>query len=471
MPNFTTVDQVSNFVDGSILWQHSRGANAFIIFAAVYFITILVILSVMIMQMIYHRSWWVFRIVLRGHSKIIIPNVHNSWILFIAPFVWILVGSLIAHIVGDARAEPVPNAGLWITTMWTPVAFAIWYQTWAITAARVNTGTTSFEKVIGRSVTRRIPSWLGNIVCLLLPAGPSLVGMIPGVTSNTFLERARHGWYHWHSSYDGMPDLTRDMLVDAQNIFHASIHGSYYLCISLLIWGIWCFVFGVAYTFAACLLIMELADHLKVKSRDPPPREPETAMRTLPVHHSKDDRTTRQPSQREGVSEWLAISSATSDSVLNGTSGGRMNEQNRGLIQSQLFTDQERIQDLSGSFFPPIAPSKTIVRLPTSQAERVLFYFTIQSASVVLSCFALLGVCLFMVIHTYPAAEANMVEPTEMVGYIVVSITIMLAGTASFISVTHNTFEASFAALVYTRRPDQGNLNEDEHRNNFLDMN
>ncbi|KAE8242929.1 hypothetical protein A4X06_0g6670 [Tilletia controversa] len=389
MPNFTTVDQVSNFVDGSILWQHSRGANAFIIFAAVYFITILVILSVMIMQMIYHRSWWVFRIVLRGHSKIIIPNVHNSWILFIAPFVWILVGSLIAHIVGDARAEPVPNAGLWITTMWTPVAFAIWYQTWAITAARVNTGTTSFEKVIGRSVTRRIPSWLGNIVCLLLPAGPSLVGMIPGVTSNTFLERARHGWYHWHSSYDGMPDLTRDMLVDAQNIFHASIHGSYYLCISLLIWGIWCFVFGVAYTFAACLLIMELADHLKVKSRDPPPREPETAMRTLPVHHSKDDRTTRQPSQ----------------------------------------------------------------------------------PSVVLSCFALLGVCLFMVIHTYPAAEANMVEPTEMVGYIVVSITIMLAGTASFISVTHNTFEASFAALVYTRRPDQGNLNEDEHRNNFLDMN
>ncbi|KAE8183596.1 hypothetical protein A4X06_0g8307 [Tilletia controversa] len=148
MPNFITVDQVSKFVDGSILWQHSRDANAFIIFASVYLMTILVILSVMIMQMIYHRSWWVFRIVLRGHSKIIIPNVHNSWILFIAPYVWILVGSLIAHIVGDAWAEPVPNAALWISMMWVPVGFAVWYQTWAIWAAQIDNGSASFDKTI-----------------------------------------------------------------------------------------------------------------------------------------------------------------------------------------------------------------------------------------------------------------------------------------------------------------------------------
>ncbi|KAE8181914.1 hypothetical protein CF336_g8737 [Tilletia laevis] len=241
---------------------------AFLVFSTAFYVTLMVTLGVLILHKIYNRSWWVFRVVPRGHSKIIIPNVHTSWVLFMGLYLNILVGSFIASFVSDLRAEPVPHDALWMGIMWVPICFAAWYQTWGITAARIDNG--SLHDLPRKSLVRHIPSWLGNIVCLLFPAGPCLAAVVPGVIGNTFLERSRHGWYDWHIKYDGMPFLTREMLVDAQNIFHASICGVYYLSISMTIWGVVCIIFGGAYTFAACSLIMDLRDHLAAKRAGPP---------------------------------------------------------------------------------------------------------------------------------------------------------------------------------------------------------
>ncbi|CAD6897275.1 unnamed protein product [Tilletia caries] len=348
--------------------------------------------------------------------------------------------------------------------------FAVWFQTWGLIAARSDNGSTSFDKMPGRLLNRYFPSWFGNILCLCIPMVSSMAGVLPGVIGNKLCERARHGWYDWHDKYDGMSQLTRDMVVDAQNIFHSSIHSAYYICICLTIWGIWCFVFGAAYTYASCSLISDLADHLETKAFDPPPRRPETAVHMFSAHYSKADRNERQPSQRGAVSEWLTASPAASESVFNGTSSGRRNEQHRGLIQGRMFTDQERVQDLSFSFFPPIAPSRTIVRLPTSHARRALFFFTIQSASVILACVAFLGDALFMLLQSYAAAEANRYESAVISGYTATSIITLLAGTGSFVSVTHTTFEASFSVLIFARRGYQGNSDEEQAADDFLDM-
>ncbi|KAE8245753.1 hypothetical protein A4X03_0g7430 [Tilletia caries] len=283
--------------------------------------------------------------------------------------------------------------------------------------------------------------------------------MVPGMIGNTSLERARHEWYEWHSKYNGMPDLTRDMVVDAQNIFHASIHGSYYLCISLTIWGVMCIILSGAYTVAACSLIRDLRQHLKVRRGDPPPQKFRGVIQKRYAHDQSTDRPIQQLS--EAASNCTLASSGTLESALSRRCDSRGSEEHQEYIQSRMFTVRERTEDRSGAFFPPVAPSRTVVHLPTSKAEQVLFYFT---GSVILACLSLLGVTLFMVIHSFAAAESNRYESVEMTSYIGVAIITMLAGTASFLSVAHSTFEASISTLVYSRRANQGTPE------NFLDM-
>ncbi|KAE8183595.1 hypothetical protein CF328_g8132, partial [Tilletia controversa] len=150
------------------------------------------------------------------------------------------------------------------------------------------------------------------MICLLLPGGPSIAAMVPGMIGNTSLERARHEWYEWHSKYNGMPDLTRDMVVDAQNIFHASIHGSYYLCISLTIWGVMCIILSGAYTVAACSLIRDLRQHLKVRRGDPPPQKFRGVIQKRYAHDQSTDRPIQQLS--EAASNCTLASSGTLES-------------------------------------------------------------------------------------------------------------------------------------------------------------
>ncbi|KAE8184737.1 hypothetical protein CF336_g7680 [Tilletia laevis] len=451
MPNFTTVDQISKFVDGSIFWRRSKAANSFIIFATTFYTTLVVVLAILILHKIYNRSWWVFRVVPRGHSKLIIPNVHTSWVLFMGLDVCIMIGSFIANFVSYSRAEPVPNTGLWISTQWAPICFAAWYQTWGITAARVNNGSASFHNLPGKSLARYMPSWLVNIVCLCIPGGPCLLAVVPGAIGNTFLERARHGWYDWHRKYNGMPDLTRDMLVDAQNTFHASIHGVYYICISQTIWGVVCIIFGGAYAFAACSLIMDLKAHLEAMRGGLPSHR----FRMVVQPQSSRDRSPVGPIGNVGgddaASNCKLASTRTLESAHSRRCDNGSNEEHQSHIHSHMFTNREQAEDRSGTFFPPVIPSRMVVKLPTSKAEKVLFYITIQSASVILGCFGLLVAIFIMILRSYAAAEENSYETVEAVGYLVVVGVGLVTGAGSFFSVTHTTFEASFAALLHAR--------------------
>ncbi|CAD6954231.1 unnamed protein product [Tilletia caries] len=296
-----------------------------------------------------------------------------------------------------------------------------------------------------------MPSWLVNIVCLCIPGGPCLLAVVPGAIGNTFLERARHGWYDWHRKYNGMPDLTRDMLVDAQNTFHASIHGVYYICISQTIWGVVCIIFGGAYAFAACSLIMDLKAHLEAMRGGLPSHR----FRMVVQPQSSRDRSPVGPIGNVGgddaASNCKLASTRTLESAHSRRCDNGSNEEHQSHIHSHMFTNREQAEDRSGTFFPPVIPSRMVVKLPTSKAEKVLFYITIQSASVILGCFGLLVAIFIMILRSYAAAEENSYETVEAVGYLVVVGVGLVTGAGSFFSVTHTTFEASFAALLHAR--------------------
>ncbi|CAD6884919.1 unnamed protein product [Tilletia laevis] len=120
------------------------------------------------------------------------------------------------------------------------------------------------------------------------------------------------------------------------------------------------------------------------------------------------------------------------------------------------------------SFFPPIESSGTIVHIEASKAERVLTFFFMQSVSITLGTMAFIADSLYMALHSYAAAEANNYESAFITGYIAVVIITLLAGTGSFVSMTHTTFEASFTALLYARRFDP--CHSGQEKTDFLNM-
>ncbi|KAE8240706.1 hypothetical protein A4X13_0g7636 [Tilletia indica] len=462
MPNFTSVEEVSQFVDNSIVWRHSKGADAFIIFSIIYIISIVTTLSLFIGHRLYNRAWWVFRLVPRGHSTAVIPNVHNAWTLFIGLFALLLLGSFISNHIGTIRNEPIPNNGMWIGMMWAPIVFAAWYQTWGIVAARFTTGSATPDNIPGHSLVQLLPPWLVNVICICFPGLPVVAALAPSIIGNAFFERARHGWKSWHHDFDGASELTRDMILDAQTIFHSSIHGAYYMCVAMVIWAITCFIFCGLHAYASTSFILDLREHLIFKRNKAPSQTSAKLAKSFATNSStlKASQESKEPSK--STIQWQETDRQDSEPNLGKGYVSRRNDEAHSHIRSQMFTARETAQNRSYSFFPPIAPSKTITRLENSTAEKVVYYFAIQSVSVMLGCLAFIIDIIVMIVQSYPAAEANHYEHAEIASYIAVSATSFTSGTTSSISVTHATFEASFAALLHARRAKQGNFEDDE---------
>ncbi|KAE8212730.1 hypothetical protein CF327_g3669 [Tilletia walkeri] len=154
MPNFTSVKEVADFLDHTMLDLASKRSDRFQIFAIVFGSAILTTLSLLVIHKVYYEDWWIFRLVSRGHNSIVLPNVHATWIVFISLYGWIRIGFSIVKHIGHVRHEPVPHKIHWTATMWTPACFAAWYQAWAITAARGSSVPPLEEATLGRSKGR-----------------------------------------------------------------------------------------------------------------------------------------------------------------------------------------------------------------------------------------------------------------------------------------------------------------------------
>ncbi|KAK0528872.1 hypothetical protein OC835_004513 [Tilletia horrida] len=470
MPNFTSVEEVSAFIANSIVWRHSKQSDTFLIFCIVYVATIEVMLSLFVLRKIYQRAWWLFRISPRGHKMYIVPNVHTSWALFIGIYGWVLTGSFIASHIKYVRNQPVPYNGLWITLLWAGIPFAAWYQTYGIIAARVEQTFSSDKDVLSS-----LPAWLVNIVAICLPGVPGLVAAIPGIFSNVHFERARHGWYDWHAKYDGMTELNRDLLVDAQNIFHDSIRGCYYISAMMLIWAATVIILGAAYACTACALIKRLRS--SVRHHGKPPKAHSAATPLSPASSSKMQSGTDIRSatadviydaQQLTAIKW-AVPGATFEpaspraALRKQTIREVIDEQ----IHSQLFSRSQVQNDRAMSYFPSVRPSQTIHSVKTSTAKKVLLYFEIQAvasllaighvvpACVLLGAIGFLVTTLYMSTHFAPASERNEAEKVEITCYIMVCVISVVAGTGSSISMTHASFEASFSSLLSSHRSDR----------------
>ncbi|KAE8189203.1 hypothetical protein CF336_g5835 [Tilletia laevis] len=470
MPNFTSVEEVSDFVDAARLWRHNSAANGFFIFATAYLLLMAVLAVAGICHKLYKRSFWVFRVVPRGHSKIIIPNIHTSFVLFITPFLLLLAASAISLIVGHDRNEPNVHFGVWIAAVGVPVYFSVWYQSWGIIAARLGDGSISSRKANDRSRARLAPAWLVNAVWLFLPAMPSVACLVIASVADSYYEQARHGWFEWHSQYDGMPELTRDMVLDAQNIFHASIHGTYHLSVILTVWTVVCLTNTVFHCYTTTTLIYGIRKHIGSKRRGMPLQSFKAVSQpAVPSPNSLANTPLEKIDEIDSSFPSHATSTASPRPAVSFSRDTGNQRDGPGQITSRMFTSVERAQNRSISFFPSITPSTTVVCLEASKATVIVAFFALQSMSITFGGLAFTANFLYMIVKYYAATEANNFQPYWLISYSLVLAITILAGTGSVVSLVHTTFEDSVAMLVDALR--LSTVGEEEmYSTNFLDL-
>ncbi|KAE8226493.1 hypothetical protein CF319_g897 [Tilletia indica] len=474
MPNFTSIKEVADFLDHTMLDLASKRSDRFQIFAIVFGSAILTTLSLLVIHKVYYEDWWIFRLVSRGHNSIVLPNVHATWIVFISLYGWIRIGFSIVKHIGHVRHEPVPHKILWTATMWTPACFAAWYQAWAITAARGSSVPPLEEATPGRSKGRSIPAWLINLVYLSLPAVPAFVALVAGVIGNRHYERARKEWFSWHTHHGDAQDLSREVLLDAQDIYHANLRGVFHLSVAMAVWTFTCLIFGSMYCWAAFRLILDLRKHIQEKRTARSTAKTSMGTETLaastlakpsPECHASDVETLCEGIQQSVAIGWQVVSGRDSGATINSGDHVRLN----GVLGSQTLAEKPmQVRPLSLSDSPITKPSKVALRLETLKAYQVLFTFFIQSSAVTLSCLTFVVLGLLSVIRYYPAAERNEFQTPVAVNHFAAAIASLVAGTASAFAMMNAQFETKFTALLQAWHVDKDTCQD--RASNFLEM-
>ncbi|KAL9940159.1 hypothetical protein V8E36_000864 [Tilletia maclaganii] len=473
LPDFQSVDEVSDFLYRIVAFPRPQASVNLLPFLAAYLILLEIGIPFLIAHKIRKRSWWLFRFSPRRQGHVLIPNVHNVWTLCVSVYGWILIGLALSMFVHYRSHTPLPHRGLILSLLWVPLCFAASYQTWAILYAEVGSGGT--DGTMGYHWWRMggCPAWILNAFNLSVPLIASSLCVGPGIIADRYYEAGRRGWHQWQADYaphvangHGLvttsDHLSRQMLVDAQEVWKNQLLGSFYTTISFLTWMAALTVIGGGQIFAAWRLIFKLHQHLR--------NNPETSfLPRLPWRVSlvqwarglfggKEHRR-RRPARGKMHWRWNCALHRRRANVHHDGS------QSAGALLAvhpafATHSDSDRLctvieedeEQASRAFFPPVRTSQVPARIPQRRAEKVLTYFICEwvgPVTVTLGALSFAGNIIFVCRNTFPSMEAGHPERMDGPAWMSLTIVCLILSTTTAISVGHSFFEASFAVLVH----------------------
>ncbi|CAD6955866.1 unnamed protein product [Tilletia caries] len=167
------------------------------------------------------------------------------------------------------KDEPLAHRGLIFTLLWTPIPFASYYQAWAISYADIDGRAASFASggsnlAASHRKRKQVPAWLVNWTWALLPFISIGSVLNTALLSDQQWETARHGWYQWRSTYANATEISREMLLDAQDIWTSELRGAHFYTIGNIIWIVNLVGGGTLHVTLAGLLIFRLLQSLTV---------------------------------------------------------------------------------------------------------------------------------------------------------------------------------------------------------------
>ncbi|KAE8181816.1 hypothetical protein CF336_g8782, partial [Tilletia laevis] len=290
--------------------------------------------------------------------------------------------------------QAVHHAPLWVVCMSIPIASGAWLQLWGVVIAAVP------KRLTGALISHRMPARVLNAVCFsFLPLAFTII-LVPTAISDYHWQRVLvKDWPDFQHRYQDETELSREMLVDAQEIWNHLLRSSLMLssaCIALFCFGVvlaslyvsivWRTVRSLREFLAAQEAIqrrLKNAGSTRTRRMDPLPVRP---LSMKPVDRNLD-------AKEEETVKGMAASSYSADTADS--------DPNHLYVESS--TGPREVVPLP--IWQPEDPAETTTSMGHRHAENVLNYFIVQCGTVLLGGSSMLILALGVALTHYPAME------------------------------------------------------------------
>ncbi|KAK0556895.1 hypothetical protein OC844_005737 [Tilletia horrida] len=425
-----------------------------------------------IVRRLFQRSLWFLRVKQTEGGKLIVPNAIMVFActegLFVILFLALINKIYVAWVIDR---KPLENLILWIGTTWTPlIAGPIW-SAFGVWHARPPSSTPAKR---GKKTFLGIPvpgpnSLFVSILCLLTPFCQMLSVLGPCLKGNRYRQEAVALFYDWNSRYTNAPELTRDMLVELQEIWAKDLRGFFWLAICMFVWFGWCVMLFIIYGGVTLRLLLPLrAQLLALRERNA--KRVQAGMVSGAKSANQVDLSPK--SQIESVQ--LPLETPRLRSLAANYVGGRLEtvdfqrddvEEEEGEAAQEMAGDEAidqhwglKAADLkkdapNPSFFPPIRPSAVVRAAPDSEtSERYLRaaynHFLFQGATVSVAIVYFSEVTIYLALTLYSYNERMILGRAIDAAFLQAMWGCVLFGSFVFISITIRTYEPVLVNLL-----------------------
>ncbi|CAD6984270.1 unnamed protein product, partial [Tilletia controversa] len=196
---------------------------------------LLAVCLIVIMRRVRRGTSWILRYGQGEKRALIVPHARNGWTFSGSIFLLIVLACVCDVFVSTQKHKPVQHVPLWVICIFTPLAMGIWLQLWGIFLAAMP------EQLTGEATSYGIPARVLNTACLCYLPLIYTILMVPTAIADYYWHRVvTKDWPAFHHRYQNETELSREMLVDAQEIWNHLLRSSFTMSIACILWFIIC---------------------------------------------------------------------------------------------------------------------------------------------------------------------------------------------------------------------------------------
>ena len=269
-PDFTAATQdpvasLHNFI--SALFYPSLPTRTFTQLKVLSVLTALtgICIFLIILRRLYERSFWLFRLVKRSNGTLIVPNAITAFVAIESTFAILMIAFCWEVAAWYQHGKSPKHLILWIGLTWLPLILGAWCTTVGIIYARPDA--LSFVS----PQPGKPPSWalrmgitpaVVNLVFLAIPMVQIVSVAVPAVLAQNHFGRAFEHYHRWAATLQPGESLTRELLLEAQQIWFKVLDAAYWISICMAIWEAWVCGLFFCYCMAGGSLIATLRKQL-----------------------------------------------------------------------------------------------------------------------------------------------------------------------------------------------------------------
>ncbi|KAK0529236.1 hypothetical protein OC842_004302 [Tilletia horrida] len=434
-----TAAELREFVHQVVVWHHPAWAQ-YIYLAAMCFCTVYVLsYSAIIVVQTKRRSWRLFRLERGSGGPILTPHVQNSISFFVLIFMSLFISCEATEYISWRRNKAMPHIPFWSILMFYPIVMALFMQLWGVAAAGVP------RKLIGRSPISPLPALFVNIMGVAFPLIMFAMLLPPAILAELRYGKATTSlWPRFQERHATATQLSREMLLDAQEIWKEMLEMCFFLSVGFISWVIIGFTGVLSYIVIFMMTIIPLRAFLNAEREH------------VVIKANNTSNVFPAGSNAHGLSNVSHGHSPFPTSSAEFPSGPATLEtpddskQSHGLrviecegdhhLRLPACSQTSSTKELRAS----LAPTSAIER----SAHNVLIHISIQGLAFGTGGIGLTALAAYLAITIYPAMEQQSAAVQLRIGLLGASIISSAAGLAVLCVSVHATMESTYAALV-----------------------